>query len=37
MDPNTGLDPKAALDQALFNQMQKIQTKKRQNAKEKVT
>ncbi len=36
MDPNTGMDPKDALDRALFDQMQKIQTKKRQTAKEKV-
>ena len=36
MDPNTGMDPKDALDRALFDQMQRIQSKKRQTAKEKV-
>ena len=36
MDPNAGLDPKSALDKALFDQMQKIQAKKRQTMKEKV-
>ena len=36
MDPNAGMDPKTALDKALFDQMQKIQSKKRQSAKEKV-
>jgi hypothetical protein len=36
MDPNATTDPKTALDKALFDQMQKIQSKKRQSAKEKV-
>ena len=36
MDPNAGLDPKSALDKALFEQMHKIQAKKRQTMKEKV-
>jgi hypothetical protein len=36
MDPNATIDPKTALDKALFDQMQKVQSKKRQSAKEKV-
>ena len=37
MDPNAGVEPKDALDKALFEQMNKIQAKKRQSLQKRVS
>ena len=36
MDPTAGVEPKDALDRALFEQMNRIQAKKRQSLQKKV-